>query len=532
MKFEPLPVNVKLATLSAREEPVRAVSLSLFDGKISDRVLRLTMEKEKPQELISHKRQISAFRLSELDTVTSLENSTLLLPPEKRKPALKYVQPYIYPCDEPGPTKGAFATCKNRTDQLLTRFNQSITGSEERETSKQNQYHVPVLITTMSYLAEQQRPFFPSEKQIQIFCPLLNFVHNPEKHCDDYPEYTFTNQRRTYNVTTSNKDGADSGVIFASTGTGEKYVISRQGAQQRQNMEQNQTLYWYISCMSHGCDMDLPENRHSRGCIGLPCRSSWPSFMVDTLFERNRKLQVLAYLYDVRGELYWEVDQFNSTTDLLHFGGNGDGQLIYPGVVDTSDDEGPGLETDDESCESENSSSSSTSSVPLASIRLKHIRDGLEDLEYLYLLEDALVSSVVGAADLLSESDTIKKVNDVRAHAKDFIVEKFVHKFVTSTVDTVAQNGTWLEERRKVGEAIANVTVLASGNHRDVERPVRRRILEKDKREDGAITLLEEFLTFMRRSRGSSAALDDTGFSRSVKKINAHQEQENKAIYA
>eukprot|EP00392_Amoebophrya_sp_AT5.2_P002881 g2886.t1 len=358
---------------------------------------------------IAHTRQLSSFRIGDDETAESVRG--LLLPPADRGKHFPYVQPYIYPCDEPSKRED-FERCVAKTEVLLQQLNQS-------EKSNASAYHVPVLMTTMSAVATEM---FRSEvtKNVQIFCPLLNFVHNPEKHCDDYPPYTFTNQRDTYNVTDDAEVVATEVVknqMQGIKGEGEHQVRSRHaqaagGHARPPAIEQAQTLWWYISCMSQGCDMDLPNNSHSRGCVNLPCRSGWPSYMVDTLFERNRKMGVLAYLYDIRGELYWEVDQFNASdivlggeaglaggvdpdmvrtgegdmdmegakrgvprrerdddgggADVLHFGGNGDGQLLYP----------------------DNRGGQTNASVP--SVRLKHIRDGLEDLEYLFLLEDAV----------------------------------------------------------------------------------------------------------------------------------------------
>ena len=63
------------------------------------------------------------------------------------------------------------------------------------------------------------------------------------------------------------------------------------------------------------------------------------------------------------------TDQSNSSWDVQWIaGGNGDGSVTYPGRPDKIGGSSP---------------------IPIASIRLKQIRDGLEDLEYMYLLEDA-----------------------------------------------------------------------------------------------------------------------------------------------
>ena len=290
-------------------------------------------------------RQLSTFAVGAEETAETLKQSGFLEENGRGR-----IQPFLYACDEPA-DQPAFDRCLASAESRLQRLGQSLEDSTK--------YHIPVLITTMSAAAKQHH-YDPT--RINIFCPLLNFVDNsaspatnetipphlpPPPHCDDYPPYSFSNQRLTYNVSAPDRPNG---------------LLKRN----------DQSLWWYISCMSQGCDMDLPDNSHSRGCDrNNTCRSGWPSYMVDTTFVRNRKMGALAYLYDIRGELYWEVDAFDSTGSdgLLHFGGNGDGQLLYPGRAATI-----GGEED----------------IPLASVRLKHIRDGLEDLEFLYLMEEAL----------------------------------------------------------------------------------------------------------------------------------------------
>lgn len=77
--------------------------------------------------------------------------------------------------------------------------------------------------------------------------------------------------------------------------------------------------------------------------------------------------------YDVHGELYWGVNARDGNltaawVDQWAAGGNGDGSLTYPGLPSIIGD-------------------GHDSAIPIASQRLKHIRDGLEDLEYMYLAE-------------------------------------------------------------------------------------------------------------------------------------------------
>ncbi len=134
----------------------------------------------------------------------------------------------------------------------------------------------------------------------------------------------------------------------------------------RPELAEGKRLWWYQSCASHGCNITGGE--YFRG---------WPSYMIDTPPMANRIFQWLAWEYRVEGELYFNTDEaFGQPTEggkdpwesVLLFGGNGDGTLFYPGRPDRI-----GGDTQ----------------IPVESIRLKLIREGLEDYEYLHLCEQA-----------------------------------------------------------------------------------------------------------------------------------------------
>lgn len=121
-------------------------------------------------------------------------------------------------------------------------------------------------------------------------------------------------------------------------------------------------LWWYQSCASHGCNITGGE--YFRG---------WPSYMIDASAVGNRVFQWMAWKYRVEGELYFNMDEaFARGPDpwdsQLLYGGNGDGTLFYPGKPSRI-----GGHTD----------------IPIESIRLKLIREGLEDYEYLHLCEQS-----------------------------------------------------------------------------------------------------------------------------------------------
>jgi glycosyl hydrolase family 123 len=130
----------------------------------------------------------------------------------------------------------------------------------------------------------------------------------------------------------------------------------------------NRELWLYQSCMSHGCggtvNMGSPSDtdRYYTG---------WPSYMIDASASRNRAMEWLTFLEDGTGELYWETANaftHDAWSNQWDFSGNGDGTLFYPGTPARI-----GGKTD----------------IPVASIRLKMIREGMEDYEYLKLLSDA-----------------------------------------------------------------------------------------------------------------------------------------------
>ena len=117
-------------------------------------------------------------------------------------------------------------------------------------------------------------------------------------------------------------------------------------------------LWLYTSCESHGC-RPRPSGSYFTG---------WPSYVIDAPASEARAIGWLAYRYDAVGELYYAVDRKLATAwrDQFAFGGNGDGTLFYLGTPDRIGGRQP---------------------IPVESLRLKLIRDGYEDYEYLRFLE-------------------------------------------------------------------------------------------------------------------------------------------------
>lgn len=140
----------------------------------------------------------------------------------------------------------------------------------------------------------------------------------------------------------------------------------------------NKHLWWYQACPEHGSC--------TNGTVG-PASATWPSYMIDASPVRNRVFQWLAFVDRIEGELYYQVDYCwvsgppycgsnDPWTSVYAFGGNGDGTLIYPGTP---------------------ARIGGTTPVPVSSIRLKHIRDGMQDFEYLTALSRAGYDGVARA---------------------------------------------------------------------------------------------------------------------------------------
>ena len=124
-------------------------------------------------------------------------------------------------------------------------------------------------------------------------------------------------------------------------------------------IRKGRSLWFYQSCASHGCNI-----------AGESYFDGWPSYMIDAEGTANRVMQWVAWKYRMEGELYYSMNEAYGKEkrpweSVFLFGGNGDGTLFYPGRPERI-----GGQTD----------------IPIESIRLKLIREGMEDYEYLALL--------------------------------------------------------------------------------------------------------------------------------------------------
>ncbi len=135
--------------------------------------------------------------------------------------------------------------------------------------------------------------------------------------------------------------------------------VNRQPELERLARHYHLKIWWYQSCMSHGCWV-----------VGGRDTLGWPSYMIDQPAIYNRIMPWLTWKYAIQGELYYGTDigfargRKDPWVDQYHFGGNGDGTLFYPGTPAVI-----GGKRD----------------IPIQSIRLMMIRAGYQDYEYLHL---------------------------------------------------------------------------------------------------------------------------------------------------
>lgn len=127
---------------------------------------------------------------------------------------------YIQPCDEALPSHPK--RCFDNAKKMVTEIAQE---------DMDDPNHLPVLITASNVEAVSYNQEY-GKRALNLYCNLLNFMDNSGPHCDDYPKYTFNNTRPTYDE--------PSPLAYDSRQT-------------------DKSVWWYISCMSQGCDGDVPS---------------------------------------------------------------------------------------------------------------------------------------------------------------------------------------------------------------------------------------------------------------------------------
>jgi hypothetical protein len=133
-------------------------------------------------------------------------------------------------------------------------------------------------------------------------------------------------------------------------------------------------LWLYTSCIASGCGGPDPAVDNSTYFDG------WPGYAIDAPANQARAMGWMVRRYRASGELNWGVNVRLATAwqagGLYRDGMNGDGTYFYPGTV---------------------AQIGGSHDIPLASIRLKRLRDGREDYELMTWLSAHGQSTAVDA---------------------------------------------------------------------------------------------------------------------------------------
>jgi hypothetical protein len=172
--------------------------------------------------------------------------------------------------------------------------------------------------------------------------------------------------------------------------------------------ERGRVRWSYASCLSHGCG-ELPAAGRQRAAM-LAEFAGWPGYVVDRPGTAARAVPLLGYRRGLKGELYYDMLQTwtaDPWTDVRAFAGNGDGTLLYPGRP---------------------AALGGTHPFPVESIRLKIIRDALEDVELFEL---------------------------ARSAGEERLADRLLARLVPSARGWERRPAPWLDARRTLGDAIA-----------------------------------------------------------------------------
>jgi MYXO-CTERM domain-containing protein len=154
----------------------------------------------------------------------------------------------------------------------------------------------------------------------------------------------------------------------------------------------NTLLWMYQSCE--------PSSSCSNGDVAGG-EVGWPTMFIDESAISNRMMQWMDFKYQVSAELYYDTtgamsnSAQNAWQTQYEFGNNGDGSIWYPGKPSVI---------------------GGTHDIPVESIRMKMLREGMQDYEYLNLLttlgdsafaQTELAKVVTNAGDFTSDPAVI-----------------------------------------------------------------------------------------------------------------------------
>jgi MYXO-CTERM domain-containing protein len=155
----------------------------------------------------------------------------------------------------------------------------------------------------------------------------------------------------------------------------------------------NNLLWMYQSCE--------PSSSCANGTVGG--YTGWPTMFIDEPAMTNRIMQWMDFAYQVTTELYYDTTYAmsqstqNSWQTQYEFGNNGDGSIFYPGKPSVI---------------------GGTHDIPVESFRMKMLREGMQDYEYLNLLvklgdgafaQNELAKVVTNAGDFTSDPAVLEQ---------------------------------------------------------------------------------------------------------------------------
>ncbi len=180
--------------------------------------------------------------------------------------------------------------------------------------------------------------------------------------------------------------------------------------------ERPRRVMWsYTSCLSHGC-AEIPASGPMRASM-LREFAGWPGYEIDRPGAAAMAVSLLGSSRGLAGELYYDMLHAwigDPWTDVRAFAGNGDGTLLYPGLPAALGGSHP---------------------FPVESVRLKIVRDALEDVELLSM---------------------------ARAAGEGALARRFFGRLVPSARGWERRAGPWLVARRALGDALASRAARAA----------------------------------------------------------------------
>ena len=189
------------------------------------------------------------------------------------------------------------------------------------------------------------------------------------------------------------------------------------------NGNSRRRLWSYQSCESAGTC--------TNGYLGTS-NATWPNYNVDGTPVANRAMEWLTFRHNQSGELYYFADicsntlnydcghpakAANSFESVYYAGGHGDGTLVYPASA---------------------SYAGTATPIWLPSLRLKMIRDGMQDYEYLRALSNSGESAFVTAQinSWITNSYTFNNNPSALSAARQALGTKLHQITYPGTIDT------------------------------------------------------------------------------------------------